>query len=378
LFNSTPALEKTLRIVETSGVAKRGLLFGRGHPIFETKVSPTFDELRAAYRERAVPMAAQAAYSALRDAGLTAYDVTHLVCTTVGNLSNPGCDVELLEELGIANNGVERYLLSGVGCAGGLACVRAAANVLLASQVVGRPAKVLVVAFEIPSPLYNHWAQRVNDTQKVDVGLAVFTDGASALVMSCGDTAPSSPCSDLDTTGGTRGAGGAYELRAFTSWTQAGTVDLLRGDFNSSGWGTVVSPQVPVVTISMVAPTFELLLQAAGLSHLKPEDCDWAVHPGGAAILRACAKSMSLVNEDHLRASWAAYSQHGNTSSAAVLSVMSAIRGGRHAVDVLGKGVASNVEVANPREWLIAVAFGIGVTIEMMVFRNTGFLHGRC
>jgi fungal type III polyketide synthase len=364
-----------LKIVQTSGIEKRGLLFGHGHRFFENVVPPTIDEIAVAYRERAVPMAAQAANAAVQDAGLDINDITHVVCTTVGDASNPGFDIALLEELGVAGNGVERYLLSGVGCAGGLACVRTATNVLLASRAMGRPAKILVVACEAASPFYNLWLQRVNDTQKVDVGLALFTDGASALVMGYADVIPSSPSSDTseDTALNVRPV---YELRAFTSWMQSGTSNLLRGDVHPSGWTENVSPRLPVVTASMVGPTLKALLHAAGLSHLKPEDCDWAVHPGGAAILKACAKTMGLTDEDHLRASWGVYTQRGNSSSVTVLNVLSAIRGGRYAADVLGEGAPAAVVKARPREWLISVAFGFGITVEMMVFRNAQFIRG--
>lgn len=54
-------------------------------------------------------------------------DITHTVAVTCTNQGNPGFDVLVNERLGLSTS-VERILLHGVGCAGGLAIMRTAAQ----------------------------------------------------------------------------------------------------------------------------------------------------------------------------------------------------------------------------------------------------------
>ena len=57
---------------------------------------------------------------------------------------------------------------------------------------------------------------------------------------------------------------------------------------------------------------------------------------------------------DHLRASYEIYMNHGNSSSATIMSVMNRLR-------QMGEG----------REHVVACAFGPGIVIEMMVLKRS-------
>jgi type III polyketide synthase len=411
LFAPSEAIQKTLRINRKTGIQKRPTLCSLDHPFYASATPPSITEVSEHFLARGVPLAAAAASQALGDAGLTAMDVTHVVCTTVTDSSNPGYDLALVSHLGIQDNGVERYLLAGVGCAGGLAALRTASNIALAAHACGRKAVVLVVATEVVSPFPVMEFANAEKTGQVNLGVSLFSDCSSALVLTVSETnsgvdlmdqysgtdeldldipgawSPSSTASDLPspidgpftgsmpdhTTSSFFPPKPIYRMYAFTNWTVPNTSGFLRYDVNPHGWTLTLSPKMPDLTASVIMPTLTSLLAAAGLSHLHPADVDWAVHPGGAAILKICAGTLGLVDEDHLRASWGVYTQRGNSSSATVLSVLKALRGGEHAAAVIGAGVSPMAENSRGREWVIAVSFGPGVTIEMAILRRVGY-----
>jgi type III polyketide synthase len=84
---------------------------------------------------------------------------------------------------------------------------------------------------------------------------------------------------------------------------------------------------------------------------LSPSDFDWALHPGGQAILNGAQQALHL-KDDQLQASRDIYRTRGNSSSATVLAVLDLLR-------TMGK-----------REHIVATSFGPGMTIEMAILRK--------
>lgn len=82
---------------------------------------------------------------------------------------------------------------------------------------------------------------------------------------------------------------------------------------------------------------------------------DWAIHPGGIAILRSAQKVMNL-GDDHIQSSLNVYKSNGNSSSATVLIVLDKLRG-------MHKG----------QEDVIVTSFGPGITVEMALMRRRQF-----
>ncbi len=112
-------------------------------------------------------------------------EITHVVSTTCTNSANPGFDHFVVKELGI-NLSIEKILLHGVGCSGGLAAIRAAANLALGSSFRRRPARILVIACEISSVLVRSELESINKDQTTRIGVCLFSDCASASVISNG------------------------------------------------------------------------------------------------------------------------------------------------------------------------------------------------
>lgn len=78
---------------------------------------------------------------------------------------------------------------------------------------------------------------------------------------------------------------------------------------------------------------------------------DWALHPGGNAIIDGVAEVLQL-SEDQLQASREIYRTRGNSSSASVLIVLDGLRS------------------QSKKAHVVATSFGPGLAIEMALLRR--------
>lgn len=85
---------------------------------------------------------------------------------------------------------------------------------------------------------------------------------------------------------------------------------------------------------------------------LSVSNFDWALHPGGTAIIEGAQEVMGL-SDDQLRATKEIYRTRGNSSSASVLIVLDKLR-------KLGEG----------RDNVVATSFGPGLAIEMAMMKR--------
>lgn len=117
------------------------------------------------------------------EARVSSSDITHLVAVTCTDQGNPGYDQLVSTQLKL-NPNVQRVLLHGVGCAGGLSAIRSAATIASAASQRGRAARILVIACEMCSLFLRaelHAAYH-NDGE-LHVAPALFSDAAAAVVL---------------------------------------------------------------------------------------------------------------------------------------------------------------------------------------------------
>lgn len=88
-------------------------------------------------------------------------------------------------------------LLHGIGCSGGLAALRTAANLALGHAMRGRPARILVVALELSTIMVRSELDSIHANQETRIGVALFSDCAGALVLSNGIGESAEPIYDL-------------------------------------------------------------------------------------------------------------------------------------------------------------------------------------
>jgi alkylresorcinol/alkylpyrone synthase len=270
----------------------------------------------ALYRSVAPALAGEAAEHALDEAGVAPHEVGLLVVASCTGYILPGIDVPLMGRLGLRSD-VARMPFSVFGCGGGAAGLARACEWVRGGH--GRVA--LVVAVELPSVTF-----RPDDTS-VDnlLSALVFGDGAAAAVVSS--------------------TGGCLRVGRAVSALVPGTADALGYRLADGGLQVVLSRRLPRVLAEALPERV-----AGFLGNLAPAGLDAvAVHPGGPSVLEAVERCLGL-RRGQTAASWATLRRSGNTSSAAILSVLAEL--------------AAAPPVAGGRG--LAIGFGPGLSIELL------------
>ncbi|KAL6248839.1 hypothetical protein RBB50_003902 [Rhinocladiella similis] len=341
-YPSSPALDKVLTINEYTGIDARSAIGNIDHPIANGPEAPSIAELCEVFLDHGVKLSVQACRKALEQWGGDLSEITHVVATTCTNSANPGYDHYVVKQLGL-NQSIEKVLLHGVGCSGGLAALRTAANIALGSSFRRKPARILVLACEVSSTLVRSELDSIHKDQEVRIGVALFSDCASAVVLGNGfsDRYDEEPI---------------LELLDWDHRIIQDTEKDLGFDVDPVGWKVVLTQRVPKLASAAVPPMFEDLVgsipELVDAGKFKAADYDWALHPGGSTVITGVEKTMHLKPE-HLRASYEIYISHGNSSSATIFSVM----------DRLLKGETT--------EHIVGCAFGPGIAVEMMIFKRS-------
>lgn len=183
LILDSSSLDKVLLINGYTGIETRSVFGTIDHPLVNKPEPPTIAELGYIFLTQGVKIAVDASRQAIAEWGGDISEITHVVSTTCTNSANPGFDHFVVKELGI-NTSVEKVLLHGVGCAGGLAALRTAAELALGSSFRRKPARILVVACEMTSYLVRSELESIHRDQDVRIGVTLFSDCASAVVLS--------------------------------------------------------------------------------------------------------------------------------------------------------------------------------------------------
>ncbi|KAI0531570.1 thiolase-like protein [Xylaria digitata] len=348
----SPAMDKVLSINRFTGIETRSSIGTSEHPLVNNAAPPSIADLHATFMSDGVPLAVEAARKALAEAHLDVSQITHVVSTTCTDSANPGFDHYVAKELGLLPS-VEKVLLHGVGCAGGLATLRTAANLALGHRFRGQSARILCVALEVSTTLVRSELESIDKTQNTRIGACLFSDCASAVVLSNGV--------------GEATAEPVYELLGWDHRTIPDSEGDLGFDADPLGWKVVLSQRVPKLTEQVLEPAFADLM--ASIGHHLPEtyrtasDFDWALHPGGLTILTNAERTLKI-SAEHMRASYHRYMEHGNSSSATIFSVMDHLR---------SKEMDSYAPNGRAKDYVVGCAFGPGISVELcMLKRNMG------
>lgn len=178
-------LKKVLSINRYTGIETRAAVGEVDDPFVNRPNAPSITELNDFFQREGVRLSVEASKKAISEWGGSVDEITHVVSTTCTNSANPGFDHYVVKQLGI-KAGVEKILLHGVGCSGGLGAIRTAANLALGSSFRRKPARILVVACELSSLLVRSELDSINKDQAVRIGVCLFSDCASACILSNG------------------------------------------------------------------------------------------------------------------------------------------------------------------------------------------------
>ena len=324
-----PMLQKLQRFYDKSGIERRYSVledYTKDDPeAFEfygknwnLDPFPTTAQRMQQYKRHAVPLAVRAGRQALKDAGVSPQEVTHLIMTTCTGFFAPGPDVLVAKHLELRSS-VQRLQIGFMGCYAGFNGMRQAAAILAYDP----KAVVLQVCVELCTLHY----QRDADLDSI-VANCLFADGCAAAVWG----------------GPERAQGAIAHLVDFGSEVDDDSLDDMKWDIGDHGFRMGLSPQVPK-TIERELRGFVQSLSALG-------DVDlWAVHPGGRAILDAARDALEL-DESQLEVARGVLRDFGNMSSATIFFVLSRI-----------------LSRATPDQRVMALGFGPGLTLEGALLR---------
>ncbi|KAL5373592.1 hypothetical protein DPSP01_012592 [Paraphaeosphaeria sporulosa] len=332
--SATPTVQKLLQVNKSTKILSRPTIFDQSTWTKEDAAAPAIDELSHIFRTIGVDLTVAACNKAIEEARISPIDITHVVAVTCTDQGSPGYDLFVSHKLQL-HPGVQRSLLHGVGCAGGLSALREAADLATAASSRRRPARILVFATELCSLFLRAELQAAfHKSGVLNIAPLLFSDGSAALVV-CNGIALAEKQRPI------------YELQEWNSAILTGTQSHMSYNVSPKGMLVTITKDVPKATVAAVGPMFSQVCSAKKDVSLDPKAYDWAVHPGGASILQGAQKAMDL-SDDQIRASLDVYHKFGNSSSPTVLIVLDKLR---H----MGRG----------KDNVIATSFGPGLIIEM-------------
>ncbi|KIM98592.1 hypothetical protein OIDMADRAFT_43477 [Oidiodendron maius Zn] len=341
-----PVLNKLLRLVHNSGIDTRASTLNLETGFCCQQEIPSIADLDSFFRKHGVDVAAQACRKALREwGGDAAEDITHTVSVNGGVQTFPGYDFHVARQLGLSYD-VEQILLQGVGCAGSMSVMRVAAEVALAAELLKKPARILCFSCELNTPYSRHFyaeAEASTDEENMDIAGSLFSDGAAAFIL-CNKYG----LDDEDQA--------KFQLIDWERTVTPGTVHNMGAVIRPTGYTSIISKQVPDLTKKSVPPLFDRCFgryrEKTGQHDLSIRDLDFALHPGGIAIIDSVKEELDLT-EEQMRATRQIYKTRGNSGSPTVLCVLDILR-------KMGQG----------KDDVVAVAFGPGLATEMAILRR--------
>ncbi|KAJ1707491.1 chalcone synthase [Aspergillus flavus] len=344
-YTDNVALLKIIEINERTKIENRYSVLPSNHPLWFQDHILTNTECDDLFKKYGIPLAQDAATQAIEDWGGNLMDITHVVAMTCTSASSPGFDCTLSRRLGLSKH-VRRTLLSGVTCAGSVAALRTAYDLLRGATQEGKPARALVIAAETITVYVRGWLETIAKESIPNIGPTLFGDGACALVLSNG----------IGVKEGERESIWNIHGAQSTLLDRPGCVGIR---WMPSGVMPIISKDVPRMIKSALPSSFgNLITNSPSLrleeSNFNPSTYDWALHPGGAAILTGAEHALGLASHDHLRMSYKCYRSAGNTSSATVLSILHRL-------------ARAYREGLSGRSKVIGAAFGADITVEMIV-----------
>lgn len=307
---------------------------GREQELYKTTpdgslIAPGTAERNAVYARASRELAVKLAHKVLTgSSSFGPTDVTHIVFASCTGFANPGPDYHIIRELGLKES-VERYTLGFMGCYAAFPALRMASQFCEANP----DAVVLVMCLELSS-----LHMQINDQPDSILANSLFADGAAAALVSARRPGAARPC---------------YRVQSFSSALITNGEADMAWDIGNQGFNIVLSSYVPEVLGARVRPLLEGVLERAGLDLTQVEE--WAVHPGGRAILDKVQESLGLPDEA-LEASRQVLRDYGNMSSATVMFVL------KELLDGADEGQALTC----------AMAFGPGLTVETAVLERCG------
>lgn len=316
--------------------ARRSSLFDRLHGVFDNAgidrrhmVAPIawysslqgWETRSALYVAAAEAMFIDAASGAIRSAGLSPADIDGVVCVSTTGIATPSLEARAGPALGLRSD-VRRLPVFGLGCAGGVTGLAAAAR-LAAAEPGSSWLFVTVETCSISIRLDS-------DDPAALVATALFGDGAAAAVV-----------------GGSDKGIATITHAAEKLWPE--TLGIMGWRVEDPGFAVVFDRAIPPFITAELADALDSMLREFRLTR---EDIGrLCSHPGGAKVIDAIETAMAL-EPGSLDLERQVLRDHGNMSAPTVLFVLERL---------LARGLP---------ERTLMTAFGPGFTCAGMVLER--------
>ncbi|MBI2077168.1 MAG: type III polyketide synthase [Euryarchaeota archaeon] len=310
----SPDLLKHLSVFDSTGIKTRHFV----RPLDWYLETHGWRERSEVFREEGLRLLEAAARTALRNARKGPEDVDGIVFVCTTGISTPSLDARLVNRMRLRPD-ILRVPLWGLGCAGGVAGLRTAADLARAHP----KKRFLLLSLELCSLAFH-----LGDLDlRSFVAATLFGDGAAAALLR-GD----------ETEGATLAKAGAASTHAWPD-----SEDVMGWDVMDAGLSVVFSRKIPEIVERELGPVAERFLGAA---RTRPDR--YVFHPGGTKVLQAYEKALGL-NGTSLDSAKTVLARYGNMSSPSVLfaleeSLKRPLRDGESALlAALGPGFASEL-----------------------------------
>lgn len=249
--------------------------------------------------------------------------ITHIITVSCTGLSAPGLDVELVDQLGLADS-VERSCVNFMGCHGGFHALKQAFYICSHHP----HANVLIADVELSTIHFQN-----NTSNDEMLANTLFADGAAAVLVSGVDSDYSSE----------------VDINNFHSKLVLKGKSAMAWNVSSQGFLMNLSTQVP----DLISHDFQQLLKPVfekDLPNLNIDDVIWAFHPGGLRVLDSITKIAGITKEQ-IKASYSVLEKYGNMSSCTIFFVLEQLM----------------QEITSSEKPVVAAGFGPGLSMEVMI-----------
>jgi len=281
------------------------------------------------YMKNAPKLAVEACRKAVDDWGGNNDDITHVIAVSCTGVMAPGIEFHIMNELKLKRT-VQRLGINLMGCFGAFRGI-ATAKALAKENPKNR---IIVVCVEICSIHF-----QAEMTLETFIGNALFADGAAAIVV--GDK-PSRREHTL------------WELAESASLIVENTTEDMTWQASDKGFVMKLSQKIPE-SIKKAVPDFVTYLIDG---RCETEDCGWAIHPGGSAIIKGIEDVLKL-QKWQTECSWDILRDYGNMSSVTFLFILNYLK---------QKGAKPSEQKECP--WTVGLGFGPGLALEGVLLKS--------
>lgn len=260
---------------------------------------PTTHERSLIWEKFAPKLTIGAAKDVIREWGGDPMTITHVITNTSSGTHMPGLDLAVVDALGLKNIR-QRICVDNTGCYGSFSALTVAQAFCAAEP----DAVVLVTCTEVCSV---HINKHSRDRSEI-LGNIIFGDGATSAILSAGQ----------------KGDWQMSPIRMVTA--PPSTRDYVSVKLTDQGYLLYLSKYLAPCLHTAVKPMWRDMLKDS-LGVKDSHDCDWAVHPGGKAVINVFHSEdleMNLSKED-LEPSWESLRHHGNLAAPSILLVVKAV-----------------------------------------------------